>query len=301
MKQETKRVLTFTGLTIAISWLLVVVFFIFGGEAGSGKAGGISAVYVLIPGIIAIYMQKYLYGEPLRQSLAIYFKPNRWFFAAWGLAILLIFAVKEVGFELPWHEYSPEMDGYFATLSRNMSAEKVEQIRTALDAMPFPFFWVILIQGLIGGVTIGALVAMGEELGFRGFLQRQFSSMGFWRSSAVIGIIWGIWAAPIVLFGHRYPDHTAAGLGMMTVYCLLASPIHSYLRLKSRSVIAPSIFGGTVSSLALIPIMMLAGGSDLTAGITGLAGLLVLAVTDIGILGFEHFLSDAPFSFGEQK
>ena len=193
------------------------------------------------------------------------------------------------------------MEGYFAMLSRSMSAEKVEQMRTALDSMPFSFFWVIFIQGLIGGVTIGALVALGEELGFRGFLQKQFSSMGFWTSSAVIGIIWGIWAAPIVLFGHHYPEHTAAGMGMMIIYCLLASPIHSYLRLKSQSVIAPSIFSGMVSSLSLIPIMMLAGGSDLTAGITGLAGLLVLAVTDIGILGFEHFLSDTPFRFGERK
>lgn len=41
--------------------------------------------------------------------------------------------------------------------------------------------------------------AVGEETGWRGWLHGELSSLGFWRSSAVIGVMWALWHLPIVL------------------------------------------------------------------------------------------------------
>jgi hypothetical protein len=44
-------------------------------------------------------------------------------------------------------------------------------------------FWLALGQGLIAGATINAVAGFGEELGWRGFLYRELSFLGFWKSS----------------------------------------------------------------------------------------------------------------------
>ena len=296
MTQDSRKILKFVALTFFICWLLIGVFYAFGGEWGSRKSTGIAFIYMWIPGIVAVYMQKFMYREPVRSTLAVYFKPNRWFIAAWLLPALIALAASEIGLELPWHEYSPEMEGFIEKLSERLTPEQIEQMKTGINALPVPFFWIVFLQGLIGGVTISAVFAMGEELGWRGFLQRQFLNMGFWKSSALIGFIWGIWHAPIILLGHNYPEHPVAGVGMMVIFCLLISPIISYVRLKARSVVAAAIFHGTINSMAAIPILMITGGNDLTAGLTGLTGFIVLSVVNIMLWIYERFLTEEPLT-----
>ena len=42
-------------------------------------------------------------------------------------------------------------------------------------------------EDLIAGVTVNAVAGFGEELGWRGFLQKELAFLGFWRSSLLIG------------------------------------------------------------------------------------------------------------------
>ena len=297
MTTNTRRTLLFVGLTFLFSWTLAGVFAAFGGVWVSKSSYPVTILYMLIPGLAALFVQKFIAHEPLRESLAIYFKPNRWFLAAWLVPAFIALATNEVGLELPWHEYTPDMSGYFKRMAGIMTPEQIQQLRMAKDLLPIPFIWFTFITGMLAGVTVSALFALGEELGWRGFLQRQFSSYGFWTASGLIGLIWGVWHAPIILMGHNYPEHPVAGVGMMIIYTLLLSPIMSYIRLRSKSVIAPAIFLGTLRGLAAIPLFMISGGSDLTAGITGLAGLIVLAGVLGGIIIFERFFTDQAIIF----
>lgn len=70
-----------------------------------------------------------------------------------------------------------------------LTQEQIEQMRAQVAATPVHPFWLGLIQGLIAGITINALAAFGEELGWRGLLQKELAWMGFWRSSLLIGMI----------------------------------------------------------------------------------------------------------------
>lgn len=144
-------------------------------------------------------------------------------------------------------------------------------------------FWLALIAGLVAGVTVNAVAGFGEELGWRGLLLHEWQNMGFWKSSALIGFVWGIWHAPLILQGHNYPQHPVIGVCLMTIWCILISPIFSYIRLRSNSVIAAAIMHGSLNGTGVLSIMMLKGGNDMIIGLPGIAGFVVLAFVNIGL------------------
>ena len=66
--------------------------------------------------------------------------------------------------------------------------EQFERMQRQTAALPVHPFWIALALGLIAGITINAVAGFGEELGWRGFLQKEFGFMGFWKSSLLIGV-----------------------------------------------------------------------------------------------------------------
>src|SRR5262249_56407941 len=144
-----------------------------------------------------------------------------------------------------------------------------------------------LLEGLVTGITIGALAGFGEEVGWRGLLQRELGALGFWKASAIIGLVWGFWHAPLIVQGFNYPEHPWAGVFLMTVLALLLAPLFSYICLKADSVVAAAIFHGTINALAPLGTMGLEGGNDLLVGVTGLAGFFVLLAANIGLVAFD--------------
>ena len=79
---------------------------------------------------------------------------------------------------------------------------------------------------------------------------------------------------------------------MMILWCLLLAPIFSYIRIKSRSVIAAAIIHGSLNATYGLSIMLIKGGNDLTIGVTGLAGFIVLFVVNLGIFFFDHSIRE---------
>ena len=73
---------------------------------------------------------------------------------------------------------------------------------------------------------------------------------------------------------------------MMTMWCILLSPMFSYITIKANNVIAAAIFHGSINAVAGLAIMPLAGSTPLLTGVMGLAGFLVLIVINLLILLF---------------
>jgi membrane protease YdiL (CAAX protease family) len=94
----------------------------------------------------------------------------------------------------------------------------------------------IMIVGTIG-IIPGAISALGEEIGWRGFLVPElFKHQGFTKTSLISGFIWSIWHLPILLFAD-YNSGTPAWYSM-TCFMLLvisASFIYTWFRIKSGS------------------------------------------------------------------
>jgi membrane protease YdiL (CAAX protease family) len=282
----TRKAWLFTGLTFLASWTLAISYGLLGGEWNTPSALVIALVYMFTPMIMAIVVQKGICHEPLRKPLAIRFRPNRWFVLGWLLPPVLALGALAVGLLLPGTSFSPHMEGMFERYARMLSAEQIELMRQQAASMPVHPIWFALAQGLVAGATINAIAGFGEELGWRGLLQRELGGVGFWPSSLLIGFIWGIWHAPLILQGHNFPDHPILGVGMMTLWCMMASPLFSYIRLRARSVIAAAVMHGTLNATYAMAIMTIDGGSDLSVGVMGLAGLVTYGAALVILLAY---------------
>jgi uncharacterized protein len=281
MAINVTKILSFLISTFTINFLLVIVYLGTNNKWIPPASFIISAIYMLVPMLVTIVIQKFIYRENLN-VLGISFNINTWFFIAWVLPIIIAFMTVVVSILLPGIKYAPDFGGISQILGTVVKPEELSKIQSDLARTPnYIFIFTGIAQALIAGITINAVFAFGEELGWRGFLQKELAILGFWKSSIIIGLTWGVWHAPLILQGHNYSQHPKLGVFMMIICTLLMAPIFNYVRIKSNSVIAVSIMHGTLNAIAALPIILVQGGNDLTVGITGLSGFIALIVVNL--------------------
>lgn len=290
--KKVNRTALFLMLTFVISFSLAGLYKLFGGQYESNLSRTILGVsYMFIPMICVIIVEKVIYKEPLKANLLISFSINRWFFVAWLIMPVISLMAFSVSLLFPGVSFSPEMSGMVKRFEEMLTPEQMEQMKNSMEALPVHPVWISLVQGLIAGVTVNAIAGFGEELGWRGFLLKAFKEMNFLKASVVIGFIWGIWHAPLILMGHNYPQHPEYGVLMMIVWCILLTPLFLYITVKSKSVIAAAIMHGTLNATAGIAIIIIDGGNDLTVGMTGLAGFIALSVVLVLLYLYDSFIN----------
>jgi len=290
MKKINKTCL-FLIFTFVISWSIAAIFWVIH-ENINFQIGFtiLGIIYMFIPFISAILV-KAIHKEPIMSDFLISFKINRWFFVAWLIFPVIVFCSLGISILFPNVTYNPELTGIFDRMKDSLTPEQIEEFKTKINSLPINYIWLSLINRLIAGATINALAAFGEETGWRGFLLKNLRDMRFFKAALIIGFIWGIWHAPLILMGHNYPQHPQIGVLMMIVFCILLTPIMQYLTIKSKSVIASAIAHGTLNAVAGISIMAVSGGNDLTNGITGIAGFITLFISVLVIFIYDYFIS----------
>jgi membrane protease YdiL (CAAX protease family) len=284
------------------TWLfIIIVFTISFSLAGlfkllNFKFIGIYAVifgflYMFLPTLSVLFVEKVVYKEKIRDKLLISFKINKWFIASILFPILLAFGAMGISLLFPQVFFSPDMEGLFKRFQDSLSPEQIDQMRFSFKAMPLNPVLLTTIQGVIAGLTINAVAGFGEELGWRGFLLNEFKGWRFSKVSIVVGAIWGFWHAPLILMGHNYPQHPQFGVFMMVIWCILLTFIFNYVTIKSKSVIAAAAIHGVLNGTAGISVMLLDGGNDLTIGITGFAGFISLAILISIVFVYDYWIS----------
>jgi membrane protease YdiL (CAAX protease family) len=83
---------------------------------------------------------------------------------------------------------------------------------------------------------------------------------------------------------------------MMMVMCVLLAPIFSYVRLKANSVIAAAIIHGAFNANYGLSLMVVKGGNDLTIGVTGLAGFIVLVLANFCLFIYDRAIAKEPIT-----
>lgn len=286
MNASHKKALQFTVLVFLLSFAAFGIYLLLGGPRTGSGIILFSAAYMFFPLITAIILN--LYHKDSFKNLAVSLKFNRWFFIAWLFPIGYAFLTLGVSLILPGVRFTPNMEGFFTHFAQYMTPAQVAQMKAQLAAMPISPIFILLIQSLLAGLTVNAVAAFGEEAGWRGYLQTQLSDLGFWKMSLIIGTIWGLWHAPLVANGHNYPQHPILGIFMMTLWTIGLTPIFCYIRLKAKSSINAAIMHGTLNASPLFALMFITGGNDLTVGMTGLAGIVAIALIDLGLFLFDR-------------
>lgn len=290
--KSINRTKVFLILTFVLSYSIAGIYKLIGkGYNDKIEFTVLGIIYMFIPTISVIIIKKFIHKENLRIDLLISLKFNKWFLLAWFIMPVISFCTIGISLLFPDVSYSPGMSGMIKRYAQTLTSEQIEHMKNSINSLPVHPVWLTLVEGLIAGATVNAIAAFGEELGWRGFLLKEFKEMHFFKAAIIIGFIWGIWHAPLILMGHNYPQHPQAGVFMMVILCILLSPLFLYITVKSGSVIAAAIVHGTMNATAGISIILIDGGNDLTVGLPGLAGFITLSVFLTGLFIYDYFIS----------
>jgi uncharacterized protein len=111
--------------------------------------------------------------------------------------------------------------------------------------------WISIVLGivLIGtyGLVRSVSSALGEEIGWRGFLVPELSkTTSFTATSLISGVIWSLWHYPILIYGdYNAGTPTWYGLTCFTVLVISISFVFAWMRLKSGSLWTGAILHGS--------------------------------------------------------
>jgi uncharacterized protein len=100
--------------------------------------------------------------------------------------------------------------------------------------------------------ALNALAAMGEELGWRGFLQGLLvKELGVARGIGLLGLVWSFWHLPLLLAGYNYPQHPVLGaMVLFPVQLIAGSFFLGWLTIRAGSFWPAAVAHGAVNSIA---------------------------------------------------
>ena len=103
--------------------------------------------------------------------------------------------------------------------------------------MNFPTYLVLgYVNALVLNPLLGLVIAFGEEYGWRGYLQSELAKLGRVKGVLLVGVIWGIWHAPVIAMGYNYPGHPVIGPIAFLVFNIFLAIFLGYIMLKTGSV-----------------------------------------------------------------
>ncbi len=113
----------------------------------------------------------------------------------------------------------------------------------------------IFVMSIFLAPILNLLPALGEEWGWRGYLNPQLDQI-LPRRAAVLatGVIWGLWHLPLTLAGHNYGLETwgfpYTNVLAMVLFCVTFGVFFSYLAERTGSALAPAIAHATLNGIA---------------------------------------------------
>jgi len=281
MPSRARGIAAFYAVTFVVTHLITTAYRLRGGSWNSLDTFVVANGVMLIPGLVALIFTRWIFRQPVRQTLGLELRPNRWWLAAWLVPPALMLLTLGVSLLVPGTSYDPTMSGLGERLG--FSAADGARLRSQVGFLGLPALAGFLAQGLILGPTLGLIGGLGEELAWRGLLHHELMPAGFWRCTTITGLLWALWHVPLTLQGYGYPNHPLLGTVVAVVYILLFAPLLTFVRFRARSVLAPAILHGTADGTVLLTLALVRGGGELTTGWGSLSCIAVLAVVDVGL------------------
>jgi uncharacterized protein len=273
----------FVLLAYGLAWLIAAPLWLSGQGLASPGALPLGVVMMFAPAVAARITEWVLpSGERFMRATTL--RPRRRFrrtlpylVIAWLGPIAMTVAVFAVAIAL----------GVFQADLVTFSGfvEYIESVPGADAAAPIPAATLAVVQmaTLLVAPLINVIPALGEELGWRGWLQPRLSDrFGQWMGAVLTGVIWGLWHAPVILLGYNYPGYpAAAALALMVVACILMSVLLGWITDASGTVWAAAIAHGFINGAAGLGGLIVAAGHQIdpaAAGTLGYSGWIVMAV-----------------------
>jgi len=134
----------------------------------------------------------------------------------------------------------------------------------------------VFLASLCIGPTINGIFGFGEEFGWRGYLLPKLMPLGKLKAYTVVGVIWGLWHAPLIVVGFNYPGYPILGIVAMVAMTTAVGIYINELTLKNRSSILAGWIHGAFNGQAYgIWRLLFPHVNPLLGGFTGVIGTTV--------------------------
>lgn len=159
-----------------------------------------------------------------------------------------------------------------ATVDFNNIAKTFPSALAQISVLTFPF--------------INFIPALGEEYGWRGFLQPALTKrVGTLQGLTLTGVIWGLWHSPMGWQGYNYWQYPGLiGVGLFTVFSILLSYFLGWLRIRSNSCIPAALGHGAINGYFAFGTIIAPTQNQLLGLPYGLPAFLSLALTAAVVL-----------------
>lgn len=217
--KEKKALIAFLILTFALSSVIYVLW-IRGGEAASKS--GISALLMWCPAVAAFAVRGVFY----RKEKLLGFQKCRASYVL--LAILIPVLYLGISYGIYWAACGLSFVGNLGSVvSASAPFTKSAGNQT-----------LVITITLIIAFASSILTAMGEEIGWRGFLLPQMAKLWNTKTAVLVsGLIWAFWHMPIIIAGLYLTGIPLwFVLPMFTVEILAITVIMAFLRIRSKSI-----------------------------------------------------------------
>jgi membrane protease YdiL (CAAX protease family) len=267
-----RAVVTFIVLACGLAWLVALPLWLGGTGLANPLTGLLLPVIMFTPGIAALIVV-FLVQRPRPRPTAEYLGlwPLRpvgrtiWLtvFGIVGsvlLVILGVFLAAALGLvQLDLVTFS----GFAQVITQGGAVES-----------PMPVGLIVLLQLLLIPVAaiFNGLFALGEELGWRGWLLPSLRPLGTWPALLISGAVWGFWHSPLILLGYNFGQPNLIGVVIMIGGCMLYGVLIGWLRLRTGS-IWPAVFAhGAFNAAAGFLLLVVAAGTTADAVATSPLG-----------------------------
>lgn len=160
------------------------------------------------------------------------------------------------------------------------------------QSLPIAGWQLVALQflgALIAPFTVNGVFALGEEVGWRGWLLEALRPLGRLRALALIGASWGLWHAPLIVAGLTYGTglNPVLAVALFCLGAMLLGTVLTWLRIRGGSVLPAAIAHGAMNIWgAFTAFAYAADGADRLwlSAVPGAIGMLVVGVVAVVLL-----------------
>ena len=298
---DKKKIIKYAAITYAIAWALQIAGSLYmlnnPDMTGQYVFKGSLAVCMFAPLLATLIVNKNLRGMGWKPQIKKNFK---WLiFAAYAMAPVTL--IGGALFYIIFPSLFDTSGSYLIAQNAESGVDLEKMIRESGLTMQ-TYMIIQLVPSLIIAPFLNIITAIGEEIGWRGFLYPELNkSLSRAKTWIIGGVFWAVFHFPAMLlggyeYGFDYIGSPWFGLMVFTLFCITAGIIEEIVYDKTKSIWYAALLHGSINAFLTIPPVFLNANEQAmidryavfgpfgTGLITGLPMLILAIIMGIAVL-----------------